>query len=218
MSKVLIVTSYVEYLHSGILDNIEYDKIICADGGLSVCHKLNLSPDYFIGDWDSVGKNEKPEVNRISGMENVITLPAEKDMTDSEAAVDFAVRNGFDRITLLGGLGGRFDHTMGNIGILAKYCVKGVHIALLDGCNYVFMVSPGCIRVPASEYKYLGVISHSEKTSGLTLRGVKYPLSDYILTNRTTLGVSNEITEKYADISFTSGMLLIVLSKDRCEG
>ena len=77
---------------------------------------------------------------------NVIKLPMEKDMTDSEAAIDLAVSEGAGHITGMGGLGGRFDHTMGNMGMLAKYCGKLDHMAFVDGQNYVFMTEPGTIK------------------------------------------------------------------------
>jgi len=138
----------------------------------------------------------------------------EKDMTDTEAAIDLAVSKGFIHLTILGGLGGRFDHTMGNIGMLAKYTGKLDHIAFVDGQNKVFMLLPGTHRVTSAGYPYLGVISYGGTAENVTLSGVKYPLTNHLLTNETSLGVSNEITFDAANISFTAGKLLIILSKD----
>lgn len=205
MTKTLIITSHVEGLSNIALDFDDFDHIICADGGHLIADRLGLSAEYLIGDYDSSSKPDRTDV---------ILLPMEKDMTDSEAALDFAAAKGFDHITVLGGLGGRFDHTMGNIGMLAKYCGKLRHLALVDGQNYVFMMAPGSIKVPKSRYKYLGIISYGGSAENVTLRGVKYPLTDYRLPNDTTLGVSNEILEEEAEISFTEGKLLIILTKD----
>lgn len=205
MQKALIITAHVEHLEYIDLDFNQFDSIICADGGFLIAEKLGLSPTHLIGDYDSM---KMPDVN------GVIKLPMEKDMTDTEAAVDMAVELGFRHITVLGGLGGRFDHTMGNLGVLAKYCGKIESIAFIDGQNYVRMVPPGHYEMPKNPYKYLGIISYGDFAEKVTLRGVKYPLEDHFLTHETSLGVSNEITKEIAEISFASGKLLVILSKD----
>lgn len=204
MRKTLIVTSFVDHIMHVNLPFDSFDTIICADGGLLTARRLGLKPDFLIGDYDSM---EQPA-------EEVIKLPTEKDMTDSEAAIDLAVSKGATHITVLGGLGGRFDHTMGNIGMLAKYCGKLSHLAFTDGQNYVFMLAPGSYTLPKNRFTYLGVISYGPCAENVTLKGVKYPLTDYRLTDSTTLGVSNEITDDSAVISFTGGRLLIILSSD----
>ncbi len=205
MTKTLIITAHVEHLSSVSLDFKQFDQVICADGGLLIAKQLELHPDYLIGDYDSM---DMPDIDGI------IKLPMEKDMTDTEAALDLAVSKGLSHLTILGGLGGRFDHTMGNIGMLAKYTGKLEHIAFVDGQNYVFMALPGKTIIPANAYHYLGIISYGCSTENLTLSGVKFPLINYFLTNETSLGVSNEITSDEAIISFTAGKLLIILSKD----
>lgn len=209
MSKALVITAYLNGSCNQLLSKLNYDTVICADGGLEVAERLNLQPDILIGDYDSMPLPK----NR-----NVIRLPMEKDMTDSEAAIDLAFSKGFDDVLVIGGLGGRFDHTMGNIGILAKYCKEPVTLAFADEQNYIFMVSPGRITIPKNNYKYLGIISYSPITSGLTIKGVKYPLNNFKLKNNTSLGVSNEIIDKNAEIEFNSGQLLIVLSNDLAKG
>lgn len=204
MRKTLIVTSFVDHIEHVRLPFDTFDIIICADGGLLNARHLGLKPDFLIGDYDSM---EQPS-------DEVIKLPTEKDMTDSEAAIDLAVAEGATHITVLGGLGGRFDHTMGNVGMLAKYCGKLSHLAFTDGQNYIFMLPPGSYTLPKNSFTYLGIVSYGSCAENVTLRGVKYPLTDYLLTDNTTLGVSNEITEDVASVSFTSGRLLIIFSSD----
>jgi len=205
MKKALIVTAHVEYLESIDLEFNQFEAVICADGGLLIAEKLSLQPTHLIGDYDSM---EAPD------MPDIIRLPMEKDMTDTEAAVDMAYELGFNHITVLGGLGGRFDHTMGNLGVMAKYCGKTDYLAMIDGQNYVRMILPGHYELSKNPYKYLSIISYGDYAELVTLRGVKYPLEDYFLTHDTSLGVSNEITNDVAEISFTSGKLLLILSKD----
>lgn len=205
MKKALIITAHIEQLHYIDLDFHQFDAVICADGGLLIAENMGLIPTYLIGDYDSMDLPDTPDV---------IRLPMEKDMTDTEAAVDMAVSLGYENITILGGLGGRFDHTMGNLGVMAKYCSKLSHIAFVDGQNYVRMVPPGRYEMPKNPYKYLGIISYGDFAENVTLTGVKYPLDGYFLSHETSLGVSNEVTADMAEISFTSGKLLIILSKD----
>ena len=205
MKNFLIITAHVEGLNYIDICQNQYDCVICADGGLEIAGSLGLTPDLLIGDYDS---GQLPE-NR-----EVIRLPMEKDMTDSEAALDLAVSEGGENIIILGGLGGRFDHTMGNIGLLAKYCGRLHELAFVDGYNRVSMLEPGCYDIPKNNYRYMGLIAYGGSVKDLTLRGVKYPLTKYPLRDDTSLGVSNEITASAASLRFSAGRLLLVFSDD----
>lgn len=205
MSKALIISSYGEYLSKIDLGSLEFDHVICADAGFLIAKKLGIKPDTLIGDFDSM---EIPE-----GLDAIV-LPKDKDLTDTEAACDWAVRHGFTELTMLGGLGGRFDHTMGNIGLLAKYTKAKINVTIIDGQNKVFMLRPGVHTISKDGYKYLGIVSYDTATKGITLEGVKYPVKNEILSNDTTYGVSNEIVKEEAKLSFTQGLLLVSQTKD----
>jgi len=205
MNRCLIITSRVDGLEMLDINGNDYDCIICADAGYLISSQLNLEPDILIGDYDSMPQPENKEV---------IKLPIEKDMTDSEAAIDLAVSKGFTDITVLGGLGGRFDHSMGNVGMLAKYCGKLDRLSFVDGQNYMFMVGPCSLTLRKNNYRFLGIIAYDGPAKGVTLKGVKFPLYKHLLTADTTLGVSNEIVDDTAEISFEEGKLLIIRSRD----
>ena len=205
MSKALIILSYGEYLSKIDVAALEYDHVVCADAGYLIAKKLGITPDTLIGDFDSM---DLPE-----GLDAIV-LPKEKNLTDAEAACDWALRHGFTELTILGGLGGRFDHTMGNIGLLAKYAKAKVPVTMIDGQNKVFMLRPGVHTIKKDGYKYLGIVSYDTATKGITLEGVKYPVKNEILSNDTTYGVSNEITGEEAKLSFTQGLLLVSQTKD----
>ena len=218
----LIVTSRVDGAEQLNIDLSAYDAVICADRGLQVAEALDLLGDvpvYLIGDYDSGTPPTEAEQAAASGL---VVLPTVKDMTDSEAAIDLAVSRGYDVIHVLGGLGGRFDHSMGNLGMLAKY-VEDPRVKDLwfeDGQNRVFMKTPGTFRVPArgpeNRFDYFGLIAYSGAVEGLTITGAKYPLAGHTLTPDTTLGVSNEVAKDapFAEVSHTKGHLLVILSKD----
>lgn len=204
MKKCLIFTAQIDGVERmAPIDPARYDCVICADGGLKGAAHFGIEPDLLIGDYDSASQPED---------RSVIKLPTAKDMTDSEAAVDLAVQRGMDDLTIVGGLGGRFDHTMGNLGLLAKYTGKLAGIRIIDGYNRVFLADPGTVRVEKDGYCYLGVAAYDSPVEGLTLRGFVYPLENFTLDNRTTRGVSNEIQGETAEITFRSGRLLIMQS------
>ncbi len=222
MEQALIITSYID--HSGLLSPeavsgyaaVPDTTVICADGGYLNAKALGIRPDILIGDYDS---SAQPDVAAVqSAGEDLILLPRVKDMTDSEAAIDLAVERGISRILVLGGLGGRFDHTMGNVGMLAKYCGKTAFLAFLDGQNLMYMLPPGTYELPRRQvvtyFTYLGLIAYAGAVEGLSISGCKYELKDHTLTPDTTLGVSNEILDGSAAVSFDAGKLLVIHSRD----
>lgn len=205
MKRCLILTAHLERPEDLKIDPTEFEAVIAADGGLVQADKLGITPTQIIGDFDST---ERPEA------EHLIVLPREKDMTDSEAAVDLAVSRGYRNIVVLGGLGGRFDHTMGNVGLLAKTLNSVDWLEFQDGQNRMFMRGPGKVTVDRGRFHYLGLIAYGGSVEGLMVQNVKYPLHDFTLRDDTTLGVSNEILGDHADISLRSGRLLVIQSND----
>ena len=231
MKTALIITAYIENPEKlpPIKASGSWDLILCADGGWRYAEMLSLTPDVLIGDMDSDNlprlENEQhyrallenapaaPGVT-VPRRPEVIRLPMEKDMTDTEAALDLAIQRGAEDVTILGGIGGRFDHTLGNLSLLARYAGRA-SVCLLDGRNLCFMKGPGTYHFTRAEYapyRYLSLIPHGGDVHGLTIRGCKYPLTDHNLTPDNTLGISNEITEEEAGIRFREGLLLFVFS------
>jgi hypothetical protein len=134
-------------------------------------------------------------------------------VSNVEQRVKEAARRGFTEITVVGGLSGRLDHTFANLQMLAYGASKGLEITVTDGENEAFLLRPGKITLPKKEGFSLSVFSYGEKASGISLCGVKYPIKNGELTNLFPLGLSNEITEEEAEVSFTEGLLLIIISK-----
>ncbi len=112
------------------------------------------------------------------------------------------------------GIGGRLDHTLTNIQLLYDAALRGEEAVLLGGCNEARMLMPGAHRLPRHEGWKLSLLAYTPEVKGLTLRGVEYPLTDYTLVNHTSLGVSNEWTADFAEVSFTEGALLAIYAKD----
>jgi len=185
------------------------DFIIACDRGYVYCERLGLTPDLFIGDFDSYSGAVAPGVA-------VERLIPEKDDTDTESAIRLAIRRGAERITLLGATGTRLDHVLGNIELLGIGLKAGIPIQICDAHNRIRMIDRGMTLARKEQFgTYVSLIPYTECVEHLTLKGFKYPLTDACLRGFCSLGVSNEIVADTAEISFEGGILLVVESKDR---
>jgi thiamine pyrophosphokinase len=208
MSKCFIVVSYLEGSLEELIDFQEGDAIISADGGYHKVLEIGLTPDLIIGDLDSMTL-PLPE-----GIE-LCRLPVEKDDTDTLAALKKAIELGFRQVILVGGLGGRLDHTIANLHCLSYALFAGVQLEIRDDKNRAFLFEPSVVRIPRVPNHYLSLFSYTETCRGVTTQGLYYPLSGATLTHSYPLGVSNHFTEEEAVISFTSGKLLVIISQDK---
>ncbi|WP_227395569.1 thiamine diphosphokinase [Jeotgalibacillus aurantiacus] len=177
--------------------------------------KEGITPEAAFGDFDSVTQQEW---NRIEKTVNRIdrTNP-EKNMTDMEMALEWALGQQ-ENIVMIGVTGGRLDHFFGNIQLLLhdKVMKYQKSVKIMDDQNVISIHDPGEILIENNPaYPYISVIPFSAAVEGLTLKGVKYPLKDHRAVYGSTLTISNEIVEDHASISFQSGILMIVRSKDQ---
>ena len=199
-NKCYILSSYFENQRDDFFNHIKKEKcpVICADGGQILADRYGIKPFIVIGDFDS----SLPDKN------NQLVYPKEKNITDTEACVIYAMEKGFTDITILGGLGGRVDHSFGNLGLLAKY-----QITLMDSKNFVRFIENDEVYIHKSNYKYLSILPFGNGEITVTLRGFKYPLDKHLLSFKETLGISNEITEEKGYINI-KGSALIIQSND----
>ncbi len=206
---MIIITSYIENSFDMKASVSSGDFIICTDGGYDIARKEGICPNLLIGDFDSI-KSDTPADIRTE------RFAPEKDFTDLELALKIAVETDSKTAEIWGGMGGRLDHTIANIQLLAKYTAFFSSLIMKDGCNSCFAVYGGDdlhIEIPASDGCYISLLSLTEKCCGVCIDGVKYPLSDHTLVNTFPLGVSNEFAKEKAVLSLKSGTLLIVISE-----
>ena len=206
----LILLSYMESVDEemaqALAENAAY--IIAADGGQNRAREFSLQPDCVIGDFDSTTLNEDFDCIYI-------TYPAEKDITDTEAALEHAKEKGYSRVLVLGGIGGRLDHTMGNVGMLCKYYGQFQQLIFADGKNSMEMLQNAQRTFKRdSMYQYIGLISLDEKATGIDIVGAKYELKDGTLERASTLCVSNEFKEDEVIIRVRNGAILVIRSND----
>ncbi len=205
--KALIIPAYIE---GGIRDivggeELEERYIICADAGYDRAAEEGIRPSLIIGDLDSV-TGGLPE-----GVE-LIRSPSHKDDTDLGLALREAEKRGADDIIIAGGFGGRADHTIGNIQNIVRARRDGVQVKMEDSSNMMIPAENETVRIPASDWRYLSVLAHTDSAS-VTIKGAEYPLSRHKLQNDFPLGVSNEITGEGAVITVHEGTVLIILAK-----
>ena len=158
---------------------------------------------------DSIG-----EIEDLPEMVELLRVPAEKDFTDTQMAVDVAIERGAEEIVIIGGLDGRLDHALSNLSILEDLWEKRIHAHITDGRARVRYIDSTSTLIARSAYRYLSLLPVSEKVKGVSIEGCRYPLKNETLTRASAYAVSNEITGNCALISVKKGALLIVESAD----
>ncbi len=180
--------------------------ILCADSGLHLAERLNRKPDLVLGDFDSLGA--VPE--HLPHM----TVPVEKDDTDTMLAVRVALEKGFRDIRIYGAFGGRLDHTLANLQTLEYLRQQGADGFLAGASDCARMLCGGeTLHLKKRPDWSLSLFAWSERCEDVNAAGVYYPLAHGTLTRSFPLGVSNHITAAAAEISCRSGMLLVMQSK-----
>ncbi|MGN0542403.1 MAG: thiamine diphosphokinase [Acutalibacteraceae bacterium] len=180
------------------------DIVIAADGGYKYLKQAGIKPDIVIGDFDSLGK--EPEGEKI------IRLKPEKDVTDTYAAVSEGIKCGYSRFNIYGALGGRIEHTLANIQLIASLSEKNMQASIFDGSTVITAITAGTLRFDSAYNGYISIFAHSDKCTGVCLRGLKYPLENAELSNMFPLGVSNEFLGIESEIVIGSGTAIIVYS------
>ncbi len=190
--------------------NIEKESfIICADSGFRHAEALKITPDVIIGDNDSWGK-AYPD-----GIE-VISCPAEKDYTDTERCIDYALEKGYTEVEIYGGLGGRLDHEFSNYCLLAYALKKGAKVKLIDKYNEIWMEDKP-FKIEKGDKKYVSFFPYGSEVYGFSVKGLKYNVENMTLKLSSTLTVSNEFLNFQSDISFENGIVLVMLCNDAEE-
>jgi thiamine pyrophosphokinase len=187
------------------------DIVLAIDGAAGLVKEYGIEIDALIGDLDSV----RPEdLAHIEGKKTrIIKLPREKDETDTRAAFDEALRLGADEIVLLGALGHRFDHSYGNVLLLARALKLGIKAMIADEKNTLF-AADGPVRLTGRPGDIVSVLPLTEGVVADASRGLKYPLKRLPIPTDNPVGVSNELTESEAEFEIISGVALIALSRD----
>lgn len=188
-------------VHAGLLqcELATADIVICADSGAERLAGSGRMPDLVIGDMDSISPLLLNQIGLSAGIE-IIRAYAEKDETDAELALDEAIARGAGEVVLLGALGGRMDHALGNMMLLVRASKRNIRAVIKDeGCE--IFAATGEVEIAG---QLGGTVSLLPAGSGVSVRyldGLKYGTKEPLpLPIDSPVGVSNVMTAEMAHV------------------
>lgn len=195
-----------------ILKKYQADITIGVDNGAYRLAEANIKLDVAFGDFDSISPNQLTKI--IESCQNVKKYNSVKNQSDTEIALDYALTLNPKVIYLFGVTGKRIDHFLSVLNLFYKVIDKDVKLNIVDEYNNIYILKPGEYNIKKSDFRYISFFAYDELVTDFTLKGFKYPLTNYLLKNNDTLCISNEIVTDFGEITFNSGILLIVESID----
>lgn len=181
--------------------------MIAVDGGTRHLLALGLLPSVVIGDLDSLDPAHllTLEKNHVE----IIQHPKDKDETDLELALNYALDLGYRNIRLVAALGGRLDHTLGNLSLLTKPSLAGLDLRIDDGVEEAFFVRRQA-QIHGRAGETVSLLPWNGDVTGIQTEGLRWPLRHETLKAHKTRGISNEMVSDLAKISIDSGLLLCI--------
>ena len=188
MSHFVILLAGRVTLTSKLRRAVAGARVIAADDGIRHAREMALSPELWVGDFDSA---PQPPPVALAGVKRE-TFPSDKDKTDGELAIEAAIALGATQITLVGALGGpRSDHAFAHFILALRYFRQGIDVALIDGAESAFPLSAKPRRFELEPGAQFSILKFSA-VRGLTIDGAKWPLANVDLPFTSILTQSNE--------------------------
>ena len=178
----------------------ESGYVVAADGGANVARRYGIRPDVIIGDLDSITQS-----TRRHFVAATVLHVARQDNTDLEKALDFVLAQGIRQVTITGVDGRRTDFTLANLSILWRYAIRAHLTVAAEGWN-AYPVT-GKFHGRARRGTTVSIIPFG-RCSGVTLRGLRYPLRNATLRVG-EIGVSNVVVRSRFSVSVKKGHLLV---------
>lgn len=192
--------------------------LVAVDGGFDYCCQMGLKPMLCLGDFDSVSAVQKNELEKeacggqvTGGLSEIVRLPAEKDDTDTLAAIKLCMERGYKEFYIFGGCGGRLDHTIANIQCLLFLKRKGCTGYMINGDENIFVIKDEEVCFGADSTGILSLFALNGEAKGVSISGMKYNLEDAIITNDFPIGISNEFVGEESRVVVRDGELLAVV-------
>ncbi len=204
-----------EFIPSVIFSKKKDVKWMGVDRGVTYLLESGIIPDFAVGDFDSVSKEDWKSI--VSKIDEVSRFKPEKDETDMQLAMEWALKQKPTHIKIFGATGGRLDHFMANALMLSIYQKKysTVKIEVIDVQNTLSVHYPGKYPLQANNWKkYISFIPLDNNVTGLTLIGFKYPLHNHRVPFGSSLCISNELLQETGTFLFENGILMMIRSTD----
>ncbi|MGG5738505.1 MULTISPECIES: thiamine diphosphokinase [Bacillus cereus group] len=193
----------------------ENEEVVWAavDRGVYRLLKSGITPAVAFGDYDSVTEDELAWMRQQTNELHIV--PREKDQTDLEIAISWALEQKPKFIRIFGATGGRLDHGLANIQMLLKGLAAEIEMCIVDNKNEITVKKVGKHIIEENEnFPYVSFVPVTEIVEGITLRGFKYSLTNKTIEWGSTLCISNELIVEKGNFSFTSGILMMIRSTD----
>jgi thiamine pyrophosphokinase len=181
--------------------------VIAADGGYAKALAAGIPVDMVIGDLDSL--DDASRLTLSGSSVEVRRYPPDKDWTDLELAIDEALKRTPGKITILGALGHRIDHTLTNVHLLEKGLDAGVPIELESGAESVTLIEGRRELSDARIGDRVSLVPFTE-SARVSTTGLRFALREEVLHRAASRGVSNLIEDLPASVSVSSGRLLVI--------
>ncbi len=206
MKKVAVILNGIspKGLALSSLVSQKYDLYIAADGGYNFCIKNGIKLDYLVGDFDSSSKRNIPDKVKV------IQFSADKDATDGQLAADIAIEAETDSVDIYGGGGKRTDHLLGNLNILYRLLKSNIAVKMINNNEVIYMIKDALDLPQTIDKSILSLIPFTDKAV-VSIKGVKYPLTNQKLLKDNTLGISNRAEGKVS-IRVSSGYILVIVN------
>lgn len=182
-----------------------WEHIAAVDRGAAHAVELGLRPSVIIGDMDSIEPRHRLALASVPA----IVHPADKDKTDTHLAVEWALAQGAREIVIAGGLGNRFDHSLANAQLLLALARRGARGVITDGRQALYLLD-GRLELTAPPGFVLSILPLLPPCRGLTLRGLRWELTDYELAPGDTRTISNEFLDGPARLELREGAALVI--------
>jgi thiamine pyrophosphokinase len=182
--------------------------VVAADRGLDYALALGLDVTVAVGDFDSASAEAVAEAE-AAGV-RIERHPAEKDATDLELALDAALVMAPQRILVLAGTGGRLDHELSSLLLLASERYAATRIDALVGEARVHVIR-GERKLEGRPGELCTLLAANGPATGVTTEGLEYPLRGETLEPGSSRGVSNVFADRTAHITVEDGVLLAVI-------
>jgi thiamine pyrophosphokinase len=183
------------------------DLLLAADGGTHHLRNLGLVPSTIIGDLDSLTVEDRHWANEHHA--RLLMYPRDKNETDLELALAYAIAQGSNEIILVGALGGRLDQTLGNLALLTDPRLSAFNVRLDDGIEEAWFVRRTSI-IRGEPGDIISLIPWSRPVTGVTTDGLRWPLRGETLYPDKTRGISNEMLGESSSVSIDSGLLFLI--------
>ncbi|MCF7618914.1 thiamine diphosphokinase [Bacillus sonorensis] len=214
MMNINIVAGGPEHLIPDLSRYREKDAFwIGVDRGAVTLLDRGIIPDEAFGDFDSITPEQKQAIEEAAPRLHI--YQAEKDKTDLDLALSWAVKQEPAFIRMFGISGGRADHFLGNLQLLHQAAESRINAVMIDRQNTISLFPPGSYTVTRDQTKpYISFLPFTETVKNLSLEGFKYSLNKCHIALGSTLCISNELIRSQGAFSFTEGILIMIRSTD----